>query len=626
MRWIFRPVPADGGVSGGLASAEVLPTTVDTFVREVLQNCRDQRAGPEAVRVRITLHELSRASVDSFLESVGWGQLEPHIKGAADPANVTIAARLRQGLERAQGSSFRVLIIEDSFTNGLWGEEKGRNGNFAHLVRNELTTPASRRDSGGSFGLGKSVLWRYSSLSTVLFYSRLGGEDPATHGRTRFIGRTLLPSHAAFSDEWEGPGWFGREAGLGPDDSFAESAWDADADEIAAETLLERHDDLMGTSIAILGFDDPTREEEPDTRRLCDEIADSAERWFWPALSRGDMTVQVSGYLNGDCIASRDVTAGAANFENVLRTFTAARNGEADPDVTLRDIPLDVPDSSGVDGGGIVQGVTGHATLGVLVSDSIDSDATGLAEVATQRGAGMVVEYFEPRIAKQGTTGFVSVLLAGTARGLTAEDIAVEEFLRAAEPPAHDKWVGTTGRVHQEYARGSQAALARFFTAIDQELRAILNDREFSSDDGPTALKKLFPMPASGTSEHTEVFRLDKVSQSFSDGVWSFEGEFKRKPKSPVGPWKFSAEVAIGRDGRGARSRLVPLALVVDGGAAALDHAVTTPERPVVRVPEDIASVRFVITTNSLSDMGISTDAASQVSVRLKLKGSGDPG
>ena len=119
---------------------------------------------------------------------------------------------------------------------------------------------------------------------------------------------------------------------------------------------------------------------------------------------------------------------------------------------------------------------------------------------------------------------------------------------------------------------------------------------------------------------------MGKVTQSFANGVWTFKGEFMRKPQSPIGPWKFSAEVAIGRDGGGARPRLVPLALVVDGGAAALDHAVTTPERAVVRVPEDVSGVRFVITTNSLSDMGINTDAARQVSVRLKLKGSGDTG
>lgn len=53
----------------------------DTFVREVLQNARDQRR-PDAdrVRVRFRLEEISGAELDTFLTTVRWTELESHLE------------------------------------------------------------------------------------------------------------------------------------------------------------------------------------------------------------------------------------------------------------------------------------------------------------------------------------------------------------------------------------------------------------------------------------------------------------------------------------------------------------------------------------------------------------------
>ena len=69
------------------------------------------------------------------------------------------------------------MLIADHGTHGLTGGEDEEEGNFNLLCRHELITASDRRDSGGSFGIGKSVLWRFSMLSTVLFGSWPDDED-----------------------------------------------------------------------------------------------------------------------------------------------------------------------------------------------------------------------------------------------------------------------------------------------------------------------------------------------------------------------------------------------------------------------------------------------------------------
>jgi hypothetical protein len=70
------------------------------------------------------------------------------------------------------------LWIEDRGTTGLVGDEQG-SGNFAALCRDRLFSEKQRAESGGSFGLGKAVLWRFSLLSTVATQSRCPRRRPS---------------------------------------------------------------------------------------------------------------------------------------------------------------------------------------------------------------------------------------------------------------------------------------------------------------------------------------------------------------------------------------------------------------------------------------------------------------
>ena len=59
VKWIFDPLPPSESEGGGDPAEHVFDQDLDTFVREVLQNSKDQRlANSEPVRVSFDFFEL----------------------------------------------------------------------------------------------------------------------------------------------------------------------------------------------------------------------------------------------------------------------------------------------------------------------------------------------------------------------------------------------------------------------------------------------------------------------------------------------------------------------------------------------------------------------------------------
>src|SRR5579875_3341288 len=145
LSWIFDPAPPSGSRKGGLANAHVFDPTLDSFVREVLQNSRDQRLDHGRVDVRFTLAELSGSQISTVLDAIAWPQLLQHLDATAVPEFVTIGPRLREGLNLVASGTLRVLRIQDCGSRGLVGGEDDE-ANFAALVRHELITSGQRTE------------------------------------------------------------------------------------------------------------------------------------------------------------------------------------------------------------------------------------------------------------------------------------------------------------------------------------------------------------------------------------------------------------------------------------------------------------------------------------------------
>jgi hypothetical protein len=586
--WIFDPVPASGAIHGGLAQAQVFPNDVDSFVREVLQNARDQRVSQhEPVRVRFLLEELEGPDLEAFLTGVAWDRLRPHLDAVADAEQITISPRIRANLQRLDsGGRMRVMRIDDQGTNGLTGDEDEADSNFNALCRHTLVTSGGRRDSGGSFGLGKSVLWRFSGFSTVLFASTL--VEPA--GAERYFGRTLLTYHRADSGEWEGSGWLGEREER-PNGYRAISVWGSEARQLSSGSRLARQTADTGTSIMVIGFDDPTREEDPDVPELCGEIARSTARWFWPAMLSDQIDVTVEGRVGGEAVyfGTADITDEVRPFVKAHQASVEGSGRIADPgEVAEQSVRLTVPAQRPEQVEQPLPRAEASGCLRIRLAESGEADWANT--VALHRGAGMVVQYYAPRRRTIAEQTFHGTLAMGTAHGDADSDRAAEQFLRAAEPVAHSAWVGTTDRVHAEYFVGAQKALRALEDGIAEAVADMMNEPTADSSRGPDALRRLFPLPGIGGGSVTrEPFRLTDGFGSLTGSLWTFGGRYSRAG-DPDHEWRFRIALELDQEDGSAGERLPITAVEVDAG---------DPIGPagdgswLVRVPPEVSTVRF---------------------------------
>lgn len=572
MDWVFDPVPPSKAKAGGSQSTHVFTQDLDTLVREVLQNSRDQaRDSASIIRVKFTLAELSGEKKKDFLAAFRWSRLLPHLRGVADQS-FALSKKIRHALADFEERDLLVLRIEDCGTRGLVGREQGDGENFAALCRNVLDTPHDSPRRGGSYGLGKAVLWAFSSISTVLFYSRFdtdGGE------RSRFIGRTELASHAAGDQEWTGSGWYGEVKKADSGMAWAASTWDAAANAAADPLYLRRMESgpESGTSIMVVGFSEPEREPRACTE-VAEEILASASRWFWPILFGPKYQLEVTAVVeqNGDIIFHRraELTEEIEPFVEAMTSTAISERAVRAGEVAADDLNIGVPPLRDGDESSLGDS---QATLRLLRREASGDASSYQNKVALVRGAGMVVRY-RPVRAPLDDLPVYAVLLAGGARGQSGEDIALEGFLRASEPPQHDDWRSTT-RLTEEYERGGAARLADLWRGINEAVDRLIESDGGGEGAGPKGLAKLFPIHGAtgGGGRSTHTFRAMGLAANFAKGRWTVSGSVKNN-RSAGAAWSYAVEIWL--DSESGRGTKVPVALFesragqsrVDGGTA----------------------------------------------------------
>ena len=570
LSWVFDPAPASGAREGGLATSLIIEPELDKFVREVLQNSRDQRIGEDAVDVTFTFHRLDGEWKERFLYNAGWDELGPHLEGAEREGGITIRSQLRRALEAAASGPLLVLRIDDSGTRGLTGSEDpdlDPAGNFNALTRNTLVTSENGGPRGGSFGVGKSVLWRFSLLSTVLFSSRLEDNPRAGH---RFFGRCELPFHRTEEPRsWRGPGWYGVGEGEGLE-RRAVSAWDGVVEDVARRVYLDRPAQLgTGTSICVVGFFEPQQERQREPEVIAREVLLSATRWFWPSTCPVPPAMRVSARVYEN---DTEVYYQKAEIEPEVRPFTEA---VSDPpsgerltrpgDVAVRTLPFTIPPRKPQENDPGAGRIEASVDLHLRLAGTEDSPELKNT-VAMLRGSGMIVRY-EPVRIPLSDQAYHAVLRAGLARGESEGDRALERFLRAAEPPSHNAWMPGTDRLQDGYRPGAGAAFGRLSGDLRQTIAGILEERPAQTEQGPGKLAELFPLSGKGGGGDTrQRFRTDDLSAYLEDGVWNLSGRVRRLTKGED-PWSFA--VGIWLDVESGRGEAMPIAaLEVEGGEA----------------------------------------------------------
>ena len=534
--WGFRPAPRDGGRDFGNANVWSFDPTIEVLVREALQNALDAGlAGGQPVRVTFRIITLRNGDLRAFQEALKWSELKRHLE-ASTHNRQKLGSLIKDGLEwLAENGELTLLVIEDSGTTGLSGEEKGE-GKFAALCRNNLdSNKEGATTKGGAFGLGKAVLWRASRFATVLFSSNLS--HPTTDGKRnhRLLGRCDLPWHTLHGiGSFAGPGWFGQRNAESEDDG-AESFWENEF--LARDLYLDRPEIGSGTSACVVGFHDPSSDKAKSPRDLAKEIEEATARHFFPALARERLKVSVQtfdsrrAYDDGTPATTSEVDARQLQpeFWHIMKTYYGDRSFAeelAQPgDVVCRTVGLALPARK------IEPKHTEMDHEAVLLVRYAGEDESGpdSNRLAIFRGPGMVVE--EKRLSGicLGSRPFHALLLCGLAASDGLADDAAEEFLRNAEPPSHNKWVATP-ELKTTYARGCVNALSAFLSRAVEVLRDVVKPTSRDLGNGPNSLRELFrigPEPISVQRERPRIVYQDGYVDE--QGRWCVEARVRLK-------------------------------------------------------------------------------------------------
>jgi RNA polymerase primary sigma factor len=473
-----------------------------------------------------------------------------------------------------------LLRVDDYNASGLIGDDYA-DGKFAAVVRRQLESLKSGHGAGGSYGLGKATLWATSALGLVLINSTLSVPH---EGRTerRVIGRLELPWREVDGEPYAGPAWFGRPDPDSPGAMVARSWW-AD-EETVARLHLTRESDEPGTSFLIVGahdvaglesnsfdaddesiHDEEGEEDTRDIRRMHGRLVEALGRDFWAAMTGGGnrlplLEVSVRALRNGTEVVPEkqvDPSVEQPSRTRALRAYyegtTVDRLTEAGQ-VAARSVPLRLPLFGGA------RGTLGTHQAVLLVTEA-EGDRDGAKNrMHLLRGNRMTVKKTTVPRLPISTNPFQAVLLVGEAAGETAPFAKeAEDFLRAAEPPEHDRW----GQSEELTLRWSPSAYRRInaLTAeANNAVRELVARQKRRSGEGGEALRKALtvrPRPKAKSPAGPVVPILDGLDASVGDS----------------GEWRITAEVSIPRG-----DEIVPMVPVAQldvrsGGRPRLDWA-----------------------------------------------------
>jgi len=554
LEWYWRPAPRDRGREFGNAAAYAFEVDIPTLGRESGQNTSDEKVETEpTVELRYTVSELSGQNLDNFLAAIHFDAIRPHLEAAAT-TNLKAGSVIGRGLGQLDDEG-RLLIIrvEDYGANGLTGPEFDR-GRFMAVARNTLDSQKSGT-AGGSFGLGWATLPASSQFGLVLCNSALV-EAVDGRSRDRFIGAIDLPWHRVSGVEYAGKGWLGQED---PDDDLMPpkrtiSYWGNEA--LVRDTFLHRTDPRPGTSFLIVGAYDASgavNEVEEIAEKFAESLADN----FWPGMvERPDaparLQVIVRAERNGDRILENYVDpthyqpTRVAAFQKHLRD-DVAESLENPGDVVRRNITLRVPRRS------VEPTHAAQEHQAVLIVTQVGEDdgqrgATVPNTVTYMRGSQMVIQRARVGTLPIGARTFQAVVLAGEAAGDGAADRAADRFLRAAEPPAHNKWTGTP-EITTSYARGGKTAIDTFDAEVKKAIREIIRQPSRDLSDGPDSLKELIrivPPPPAGKRPQVKSVAGHRITDG---GAWEITDATVTLPPRPGGKgWTLSPVLRFGTE------------------------------------------------------------------------------
>lgn len=420
--WVFENTPPMGGATGEaftntLASSGMAPASV--LAREAIQNSVDAHAeGEQKVRVEFVAKAITGKAKTAFVSASGLAGIAARADklGFKEPNCIADLDDAKKALN--------LLFIDDHNTTGLAGDPSDTDSKFARFLLSlgDGGKEHSEHGTGGSYGFGKSVYSSNSGILTIYAYSRTSdGDGKAT---SILFGCGYYRKHKHNESGFTGRAWYGRDV---TDDAphahqIVKPLRDDEADALAAQLgFAVRGDDDFGTSVLIV-------DAVVDTA----EILSGIEDWWWPRLLSNLLDVRVES-ADGDISFPRPRKR--EDLKPFLEAFEAATGKSPADNKRSFQKPFNKSD-------GVTIGTTGFVVLEHDDKDKLPVPDDRLDAVALIRSPLMVVAYH-----RGWTVG--TPAMAGAFLG--ADDI--DDILRAAEPPAHDRWDRDARRLQDQTGR-----------------------------------------------------------------------------------------------------------------------------------------------------------------------------
>ncbi|SFJ14878.1 hypothetical protein SAMN04515648_2882 [Phyllobacterium sp. CL33Tsu] len=409
LEWIFENNPPMGGAAGEaftntLASSGMPPEAV--LAREAIQNSVDARAsGEQKVAVDFIMKALTGAEKAQFVETA-------RLKSIDDRAS---ELDLKQpncltSLDLA-GAPLNLLFVNDYNTTGLAGDPSNADSKFFRFLLS-LGDGGKEHDehgTGGSYGFGKSVYSSNSGILTIFAYSRT--QDEKGHPLSLLFGCGYYRKHKHEDEYFTGRAWFGYDTSPG----YVH----------AQQIVIPLRGEAADETARRLGFDVRTPDQIGTSVLIVDAMVDlsgilhGVEDWWWPRLLAHQLDVRVVDTSGKVSLPRPRKRADLQPFLDAYELATGkspqdSKTGFRRPFLKLDNVAI------------------GQAGFKVLEKNENDEFVVGEARidsVALIRSPLMVVAYHR-----------AWNVAAPAMAGAFLADPEIDDILRAAEPPAHDRW------------------------------------------------------------------------------------------------------------------------------------------------------------------------------------------
>ncbi|EHA63584.1 hypothetical protein [Synechococcus sp. WH 8016] len=430
-----EPFSRDGNIAADGAArllGQPALSPLELVIRETIQNSWDaslEIKGTPQYSIRIRhLSSSQMEAMHSFFQ-----ELPP------DQANEPIAGVLRRFLD----SPGLVMEVCDARTQGLDGPTSasralvdGESANFVNFIRN-IGSARDVAHGGGTYGFGKSSLFKISRCQTVVVHSVIATADGLEH---RLIGKALGAAFDHDGRRFTGRHWWGA---AGEDESGSVDPVLNERAEVIASSLgfqSRTTQEERGTSLMIL---DPDLEEfdpsgvfanSPSTEiqnHLGARLQDTILWHCWPKFTRrsdGSLPMECRLSILGDDFALPDPETVSPLFL-MTKALAMARDKE---ELIHCQRPKKLLGFFG----------QSSASFELAADDRFRRHLRDTAliperlhHVALLRPAELVVRYMEGSINETEQRQWAGVFI--TDIGKNAE---VEKAFAMSEPPAHDDW------------------------------------------------------------------------------------------------------------------------------------------------------------------------------------------